>query len=261
MDFGVVQSLVKCIKPEFVQGEAVWVAVVHSANMKNPWVIIGIITVVLFGGALLLSGQSNERANDGVEVKSHYKGNQSAEVTLVEYSDLQCPACASFQPVLTEVLDQFGDNLSFEYKHFPLPLHRNAMAAGMAAEAAGQQGKFFEYHDVLFERQSQWSQGNVNTLFVQYAEELGLDVEMFRRHLDSSLLRDKVRADLNEGRELGVTGTPTFFLNGERMEIQTFQDFVAQIALAVDPEAAAELIPDNEDVVGEDSGSDVRFGF
>lgn len=238
-----------------------WVTVVHSASMKNPWVIIGIITVVLFGGALLLSGQSNERNNEGVEVQSHIKGNPEAEVTLVEYSDLQCPACASFQPVITQVMDQFGDQLLFEYKHFPLPMHRNAMEAAMAAEAAGQQGMFFEYHDILFERQSQWAQTNPTTLFVEYAEELELDIETFRRHMDSSILRDKVRADLNEGREREVTGTPTFFLNGERMELETFQDFIAQIALAVDPEAAAEMIPDEDGVVGEDSGSNVRFGL
>jgi protein-disulfide isomerase len=229
--------------------------------MKNPWVIIGILTVVLFGGALLLSGQSNERNNEGVTVTSHIKGNPDAEVTLVEFSDFSCPACRSFQPVLAEAMEQFGDRLSLEYKHFAF-LGAASTQASLAAEAAGQQGKFFEYHDILFERQEQWARAATpQPFFIEYAEELELDIETFRRHMNSSLLRDKVRDDLSEGRERGVTGTPTFYLNGERMQVATFQDFIAQIALAVDPEAAAELIPDNEEVVGEDAGENVRFGL
>jgi len=231
--------------------------------MKNPWVIIGVITVVLFGGAIWYSSVAAERNNEGVEVVTQVKGNPDAEITLVEYSDFQCPACKSFQPVVAEVMEQYGEDIRFEYKHFPLPTHQNAMGAAMAAEAAGQQGQFFPYHDLLFENQQAWATAAApNTLFIGYAEELGLDIPTFRRHLNSSLLRDKVRADLAEARERGVTATPTFYLNGERMdpdEFETYQGFVAQIAFTVDPEGAASTTGATAPPSG--GQPEVRFGL
>ena len=206
--------------------------------MKNPWVIIGIFTVVLFGGAIWLSGQSAEVNNEGVEVITHSKGNPEATVVLEEYSDLQCPACASFAPVIAQVLEEYGESVRFEYKHFPLPIHNYAMQAAVAAEAAGQQGKFFEFHDLLFENQQAWAASPLpGTFFAQYAEDLELDMETFKRHQGSTVLRDKVQNEMADGRALGVRGTPTLFLNGARMEYNTIQEFIEQIALAVDPAA------------------------
>lgn len=227
--------------------------------LKNPWVVIGIITVILFGGAFLFSGGQSQVNNEGVEVvATHVKGNPDASVVLVEYSDFQCPACASFQPVITELMTEYGNKIRLEYKHFPLPMHRYAMPAAVATEAAGQQGKFFEFHDLLFANQGTWSgSASPNTFFIQYAGEIGLDVDLFKRQMNSSLLRDKVRADRNEGNELTVTGTPTFFLNGERMQFDTFAGFVEQILLAIDPE----LI---EAVNSDDSSQnlpEVKFGI
>lgn len=206
--------------------------------MKNPWVVVGVIMVVLFGGAIWYSSIATEKSNEGIVEMQHIKGNPESTVTLVEYSDFQCPACASFQPVLKEILATYGDKMQFEYKHYPLPIHPYAQQAGIAAEAAGQQGKFFEFHDALFEKQNEWSKSATPVaFFAKYAEELGLDVEKFKQHQKSSLLRDAVRSDLNEARELGLTATPTFFLNGEKMEITSFEDFIAQIAFAIDPSA------------------------
>lgn len=202
--------------------------------MKNPWVIIGVIAVALFGGAIWYASISAEKNNEGIEVIEHIKGNAEATVVLTEYSDLQCPACAAFVPAVKEVTDTYGDSLRFEYKHFPLPTHRFAVQAAVAAEAAGQQDKFFEYHDLLFENQPTWSQSAApQPFFLQYAEELGLDIDLFRRHMNSSLLREQVQTQFAEGRALGVTGTPSFFLNGERMQIQTYQDFIEQVGRAV----------------------------
>lgn len=228
--------------------------------MKNPWIIIGLVTVVLFGGAIWYSSSVNEKNNEGVEIITHVKGNPDAAVTLVEYSDLQCPACASYYPVVKEVVEQYEDDIRFEYKHFPLPIHPYALQAGVAAEAAGQQGKFFEFHDMLFENQSAWSNSPTpNALFAQYAEELELDMDMFRRHTNSTLLRDKVRDEMAEGRALGVNSTPTFFLNGEQMnpqEFQTLAGFAEQVITAVDPAATASS---TEEAAGGASG--VRFGI
>lgn len=207
--------------------------------MKNPWVIIGIIVVVLFGGSFWYASSSAEKNNEGITFEPHVKGNPDASVVLVEYSDFQCPACAAFQPVVEDVLAQYGDSLRFEYKHFPLPIHPLAEPAARAAEAAGQQDKFFEFHDLLFANQLSWS-NSVNPVvpFVQYAEELELDIDLFKRHYNASLIRERVREDLAESRQLGLTGTPTFFLNGERMVISTYEDFVNQIATAINPETA-----------------------
>lgn len=199
---------------------------------------MGTITVVLIGAAMWYSKSSAENSNEGVVTPTtHIKGSADASVKIVEYSDFQCPACAAFQPIVAEVVDTFGDQISFEYRHFPLSaLHPYAEQAARAAEAAGQQGKFFEFHDKLFAEQDSWSAGAApTTFFLRYAGELGLDVDKFRKHLRSSQLRDEVRADAALAREAGVTGTPTFFLNGEKMEIKTFQDFFDQVARAVDP--------------------------
>jgi protein-disulfide isomerase len=162
--------------------------------MKNPWVVVGIIMVVLFGGAIWYSSIATEKSNEGVVDMSQIKGNKDAAVTLVEYSDFQCPACASFQPVLKELLATYGENLKFEYKHYPLPIHPYAQQAAIAAEAAGQQGKFFEYHDALFENQAEWSKSATPVAFFnKYAEELGLDVEKFKQHQKASLLRERLK--------------------------------------------------------------------
>lgn len=230
--------------------------------MKNPWVIVGLITVILFGGAIWYSSSATEKNNEGIEVTDHIKGNPEAAVTLVEFSDFQCPACASFQPVMEEVMKSYGDKLRFEYKHFPLPIHPYAQQAALAAEAAGQQGKFYEYHDLLFKNQQAWSTSvTPGSLFIQYAEELGLDIDQFRRQQKSSVLRDAIRGDLAEARELGLTGTPTFFLNGERMEIATFEEFITQIAMAVDPEGAAAMTASSTASSSASGTSDVKFGL
>lgn len=205
--------------------------------MKNPWVIIGLLMVVLIGGSVWYSNSVSETYNEGVEVKAHMKGGENAAVTLVEYSDFQCPACGAFQPILNEVLAQYGDKIKFEYKHYPLvQIHPFAEPAARAAEAAGQQGKFFEFADVLFAKQAEWSKGsNPTGLFTRYATELGLDMDLFAKHQKSSLLADNVRANMMEARGLGLTGTPSFYLNGVKMENTTFEDFKAQIEAAVNP--------------------------
>lgn len=224
--------------------------------MKNPWIIIGIITVVLFGGAIWYSQSSSEVNNEGIEIISHTKGDTESTVVLTEYSDFQCPACAAFQPALDDLLAQYGDSLLFEYKHFPLiSIHPHAQPAAIAAEAAGQQGKFFEFHDLLFENQQTWSAAAIpTTFFVQYAEELELDIEQFRRQMKSSVLRDKVRAEFEEARTLGLTGTPSFLLNGEVIRFESYQDFFDQVAAAINPNA----VGTSTDTVG---GVEVKFGL
>lgn len=227
--------------------------------MKNPWVIIGIVAVVLIGGSIGYAQYIGTVSNEGVEVKEHVTGNPDAEVTLVEYSDFECPACAQFYPFVKDVLADYGDEIRFEYKHFPLTqAHPNAEPAARAAEAAGQQGQFFAYHDLLFENQDEWSgSSNASEHFTSYAEELDLDMSQWRSQQRASLLRDKVSDDFQEGRDLGVTGTPTFFLNGERMDIETFDDFRSAIEAAIGVPAATGTDMEDDDSSGDMDSADM----
>jgi protein-disulfide isomerase len=206
--------------------------------MKNPWIVVGALAIVLVAVLVWYGNSSTEQNNAGITTGTVYrKGPENAKVRLVEYSDFQCPACAAFQPILADVLEAFPNDVSVEYRHFPLTaIHPYAEPAARAAEAAGQQGKFFEYHDKLFAEQAVWSKGgNPTGAFLRYADELGLDVERFNRHMRSSLLRDEVRADAAQGRELQLSGTPTFFLNDVRMDVTTYQEFYDAVARSVDP--------------------------
>lgn len=225
--------------------------------MKNPWTIVGVVALVLIAGSVWYSSIVSAKNNEGIIFSPHIKGNAEAVVKLVEYSDFQCPACASFQPALEEIMTEYGENLSLEYKNYPLPIHPYAESAARAAEAAGQQGAFFAFHDKLFENQSTWSNSpNPTILFIKYATELNLDVDKFKRQTNSSLVREKVRTDGREAREIGITGTPTFFLNGERMSFKTYEEFKDQIALAVDPEAGT-----TTDGTVIENSSPVQFGI
>jgi len=202
---------------------------------KHIWKIIGLLVVLALLGSVVYSGQVGKKANEGVEITKHVKGNPDASVTLVEYSDFECPACGQFYPYVSQVVEQAGDDIRFEYRHFPLiTVHPLAVPAARAAEAAAQQGKFWEMHDMLFENQSEWSNGsNPRVYFVQYAEEIGLDVSVFKRHLDSSIIDDAITDSFNEARDAGFSSTPTFLLNGEKMQFTSFSDFLEQIESAI----------------------------
>ncbi len=205
--------------------------------MKNPWIIIGVLMVVLIGGSVWYSSSVAEKYDAGVVVKAHTKGGESAAVTLTEYSDFQCPACGAAQPIVNEILAEYGDQIKFEYKHYPLvQIHPFAEPAARAAEAAGQQDKFFEFADMLFAKQSEWTKStNPSGLFTKYATEIGLDADLFAQHQKSKLLSGNVKANMQEARGLGLTGTPSFYLNGKKMEMTSFDDFKSQIAAAINP--------------------------
>lgn len=209
---------------------------------KNKGLLIGIGIAAALAGAFWYADQAGEVANEGIEITANVKGNPEAEVVLVEYSDFQCPACAAAAPVVNQLIEDYGDSVRFEYRHFPLTsIHPLAIPAARAAEAAGQQGKFFEMHDLLFENQQTWSRAaNPTALFMGYAGELGLDTGQFKTQMNASKIDDHVRAQFDEARSLGLTGTPTFTLNGERMVFDSYQSFVDQVVAAIGGEVAAD---------------------
>lgn len=222
---------------------------------KTTLVIVAVSFIILVGGAFVFATVKGDQSNEEVVLAEKVKGNPESSVVLAEYSDFQCPACQSFTPILEEIMSDYGDQLRFEYHHFPLiSIHPSAELAARATEAAGIQGKFWEMHDMLFARQQQWSQNiNPRNQFEAYAEELGLDTEAFNRHLNNKEVREAVQEGMREGRTLEITGTPTFFLNGERMTISTFEDFRTQIEVALGIVEA----PEEEEVV--ETG--VEFSF
>jgi protein-disulfide isomerase len=134
---------------------------------------------------------------------------------LEEFSDFQCPACQAAQPVVKEVVDTLGDRIKLQFKHYPLvTIHTQAFRAALAAECANDQGKFWEYHDILFDKQPNFSRDDL----LAYAEQLELKTDSFAACLDARAKTAVVRADVAEGDKRGVNSTPTFFLNGEKVQ-------------------------------------------
>ena len=155
----------------------------------------------------------------GLAATDQLKGNRDASVTLVEYSDFQCPACKAWHPVLKDITGTYADRIRFVYRHFPLSQHRQAELAAYAAEAAGGQGKFWEMHDMIFERQSDWAENSsARNIFLDMARSLNLDTAAFERDLDSDVLQKKVSDDLSSGLKANVNATPTFFLDGRKIQ-------------------------------------------
>ena len=145
----------------------------------------------------------------------HIIGPDDAPLTLVEYGDYECPHCGAAHPVLTAVRRRMGKRMRFVFRNFPLKeAHPHAYHAAEVAEAAGAQGKFWEMHDIIFERQHELEDADL----LRYAKELKLDVERVRSELATGTWTKRVRDDFRHGVRSGVNGTPTFFINGQRYD-------------------------------------------
>ena len=183
--------------------------------------VLGIVAVV-FAFKLSSSSTSDQPTLvvDAVAISDQTKGNSNSTVLLVEYGDFQCSACGRYYPLLKQLNQEFGDQIQFVYRHFPLKqTHRNAEPAAFAAEAASKQGKFWEMHDLIFEGQEDWSEKrNAKDTFVEYANSLNLDMETFKADVGSKEIKNKVRNDYSSGVKAGVNSTPTLFLNGKKLQ-------------------------------------------
>ena len=148
------------------------------------------------------------------------------DVTFVEFLDFECEACGAAYPVIEQLREDYGDRVTFVVRY--MPLHNNSEAASRAAEAAAAQDRFEDMYDRLFQTQAQWGEKNTSQedLFFGFAEDLGLDMQQFRQDYDDPATLARIRRDKADGEALGVTGTPTFFVNGEKLEIRSFDDLV-----------------------------------
>ena len=204
------------------------------------WIIFIAICVVLFGGLVIWSGRDRvdvsgvdtnkiqSAAENSGNIADHVFGNKDAKVVLVEYGDFQCPGCGSAHPTVKNLTEKYKDELAFVFRNFPLTsIHPNARAAAASAEAAGVEGKYWEMHNLLFENQSSWqgaSTGERGNLFAGYAEQAGLSRDVYDATLTnrSADINKKINFDIALGRKINVSGTPTFYLNGTKLNDDQF---------------------------------------
>ena len=150
-----------------------------------------------------------------VSEQDHARGGVEAPVTVVEYGDFECPFCGEAYRIVRQLERRYGDRVRFVFRHYPLPdVHPYAQRAAEAAEAAAAQGKFWEMHNYLFEHQPSLAVSDL----LRSAAALSLDVDRIRTELEGRVSRDRVLADIASGRQSGVSGTPTFFVNGRLMD-------------------------------------------
>ncbi len=216
---------------------------------KDKWLVIGIIaTLVLIVGGVFLMTRGNagtsqtagkEISSDilvpngvsetsGIENENYISATSSAKVTLVEFGDYECPACVEYNSLVKRLLTDFSGRINYVFRNFPLTQHKNAMISSQAAEAAGLQGKFWQMHNKLFESVSEWStSSDARSIFVGYAQALGLDVDKFKTDVESPAVKERVQRDTNDGNLIKLSETPTFYLNGLKINDLTgnYEDF------------------------------------
>jgi cyclophilin family peptidyl-prolyl cis-trans isomerase/protein-disulfide isomerase len=167
----------------------------------------------------------------------HVTGPQDAKLTIVEYSDFQCPACQSTAPVIKQFLAAYGDQVRFVYRHFPLSFHEKASPAAAAAEAAGLQDKFFEMEEVLYASPDEWNEMTLedfDAYLLEKAEEIGLDMDQFQQDWKSDAVLAAVQEDYNSGLSAGVNATPSIFINGRLYSGQRSVDVFAALLDLID---------------------------
>ncbi|WP_271394997.1 DsbA family protein [Neomicrococcus lactis] len=153
---------------------------------------------------------------------------------LVEFLDFECEACGAFYPVIEQLRGEHSENVTFVQRYFPLPGHLNSMNAAVAVEAAARQDAYEKMYKKMFDTQAQWGESaeNKSALFRTYAEDLGLDMAAYDAAVADPTTEERVKLDIADGKALGVTGTPTFFLDGKMLTVQSLEQFQAAIAEA-----------------------------
>ncbi len=188
-----------------------------------PFIIVAVVALLtLSAGTMLYRSKrapllklSQNQSASGKEISGHVRGNARASVTLEEYGDFECPPCGKLAGPLAAIEREFGEQFRMVFHNFPLITHQHAREAACAAEAAGQQNRFWEMHDLLYREQGMWSKANdTRAVFMNYAGVLGLNREQFGKDIDSERVKALVSADEEYGKSLGVTNTPTIFING-----------------------------------------------
>ena len=188
-----------------------------------PFIIVAVVGFITVGagtmlyrakGSVTLTISKEEAVGKETQDSMHARGPVQAPVTLEEFGDFQCPPCGMISGPLLEIEKDYGPKLRVIFRNFPFPNHQHALEAAHAAEAAGLQGRYWEMHDLLYKEQATWSKApDVNQLFVSYARILGLEMDRFETDIAGPTVKARVTADQERGKSLGVTATPSIFIN------------------------------------------------
>lgn len=217
-----------------------------NAKSTAIWIVVA---VAVLGGiyGLTYLAQTSPTAQSGsgnlgpippVTASDWVLGDPQASTTLIEYGDFECPVCSEYAPLISQIMQQFGGEVRFVYRFFPLEsIHPNAAVSAAAAQAAGEQGKFWEMHDLLFKNQNDWAalgQTDAENIFQGYARTLGLNVQKFAADMGSASTTALIAADYENDINMGLSYTPTFILNGKLIaNPQSYNAFVQVIQQAV----------------------------
>ena len=189
-----------------------------------PFVIIAAVLVVAVGGGFLMFRSAQPQSPTTPTPAGGSVATSKGVVTIDEYGDYQCPPCGALHPIIKTLKGEYGDRIQFAFHHFPLTqLHSHALEASYAAAAAGLQGKFWEMHNMLYEKQSEWSEvGDFRPIVLEFARKIGLDLPRFTRDIDGLQVVTIVSEDMQRGALLGVNGTPTVFINSQLIHSDNF---------------------------------------
>ncbi len=192
-----------------------------QAWMAGGFLVVIVVTAVIAGmsssGTVFPQGGFEATTVAAVSSTDWVTGNKNANVNVITYGDFQCPACAAYESILQQLEEEYASNVKFVFRNYPLPQHQNGMNTSQAAEAAGLQGKFWEMHDLLYTKQTEWSDAAADTIVSKYldvyAKSLGLDVAKFNTDINSPVVKQKIKTDMATANAAKVNHTPTFFVN------------------------------------------------
>jgi protein-disulfide isomerase len=182
-------------------------------------IIIAVVVVLI--GIFIITGNNKAAAPSGSsQPTSHVEGQNQDKVTLVEYGDYECPFCGQYYPIVKDVVAQYSQYISFQFRNLPLTqIHPNALAGARAAEAAGLQNDYWQMHDALYTNQNSWvSSGDPESYFVTYAQQIGLNIPKFKQDFASEAVNNSINADIAAFNKTGAEeATPSFFLDGKQV--------------------------------------------
>lgn len=213
--------------------------------MSKRFLLVLAAFTVAFIGLIMFNKRDAGAPAPAGEPTKHTYSEGSTGVNVTEYGDFECPACYRYFPIFKQLKEKYKDQVTFQFRHFPIvSAHPNAMAAHRAAEAAGKQGKFWEMHDLLYSNAYQLTANgqtvpinwvattSPGSIFESYARDIGLDIDKFKQDLSDPSTQSSIQADIKSGQNSGVTGTPTFFINGQKIEspssLEAFEQLIQE---------------------------------
>lgn len=220
---------------------------------KKGWIIFAALVVLAVGGLIIFSEKNKvdvdsidantilPTSQDNGNIADHVYGKADSKVILINYGDFQCSGCGAAHPRIKAIVEEYQDQIAFVFRNYPITSsHPNAKFAAASAEAAGLQGKYWEMYDLIYDSQSEWeslSSSNRLEVFLGYARQIGLDENQFKSDLSNNDISKKIALDQELGKKVGVDATPTFFLNGQKLDSSIWGDDT-NLKSAIDTELA-----------------------